>query len=106
MEQQPYTFSEPAQRYKKEIDQEYLKFQKDNPNLFRPGVRIPYRDYIRSRSLAWLRSMATVPDIIEVQNIIQEKRAAALHEQQEDSPLIEVDTEFLNAKPTEKPNEV
>jgi len=105
MDNRPHYFSEPAQRFQKEVDKEYVQFKRENPNLFQPGVRIPYRDYLRSRSLAWMQRMANVTDLLEAQRIINERKQSGLQDE-EDSPLIEVDTEFLNSKLTQKPNEV
>lgn len=52
--------------YQNEIDDEYLKMR----NKINQGKNLPYREYVKQRSLIWLEEIADTTEIAQAQEIL------------------------------------
>lgn len=70
------------ERYKEEISNEVEKLNEDlyqkTRNAINNGQRLPYREYLRRRSIHWLENVATDEEIDDAKTAIS-NRVTGLH---------------------------
>jgi len=60
----------PNQKYKKEIDEEYKNIKQ---KVLGKYENLPYHLYIKRRAFYWASSIATISDLIELEQIIKDR---------------------------------